>query len=83
MLLVGLETLLVVILCCHEKYTYEGNSAVSAGRNLRLVGVDENLGVAERTAAAVTADDLGLCPSHVLLVNELDGGHGARLRISS
>lgn len=59
--------------------TYKGNSAVSAGGNLGLVGVDEDLGVAERTTAAVTADDLGLCPAHMLLVNELDGGHGLRL----
>lgn len=72
--------MLVVILDCHRKYTYEGNSAVPAGRNFGLVSVDENLGVAEGTAAAITADDLGLCPPHGLLVNELDGSHGARLR---
>ena len=59
--------------------TYEGESAVTAGRNLGLVSVDKDLRVAERTAAAVAADDLGLGPSHGLLVNKFNGGHGSRL----
>lgn len=61
--------------------TYERKTAVPAGCNLGLVGVDEDLRVAKGTAAAVTADNLGLCPPHGLLVNELDGGHGLRLHI--
>lgn len=67
--------------CTGVDGTYEGKTAVPAGCNLRLVGVDEDLGVAEGTATAVAADDLGLCPPHGLLVNELDGGHGLRLDI--
>jgi hypothetical protein len=55
--------------------TYKGNTAVAAGRNLGLVGVDEDLGVAEGTTTAVTADDALLCPANGLLVNELNRGH--------
>lgn len=59
--------------------TDKRNTAVSTSSNLGLVGVDEDLRVAERTAAAVTADDLGLCPPHGLLVNELNSGVGSGL----
>lgn len=61
------------------RVAYERNTAVSAGRNLRLVGVDENLGVAEWATATIAADDSGLCPTNGLLVNELNGGHWAGL----
>lgn len=60
MLLMGLYTMSVVNLICHRNWTYEGKSAVPAGHNLGLVGVDEDLGVAEGTAAAIAADDPGL-----------------------
>lgn len=59
--------------------TYERDTAVSAGRDVGLVGVDEDFGVAEGTTATVTANDSGLCPADRLLVNELNGGHWAGL----
>lgn len=62
------------------KCTYKGNTAVSAGSDLGLVGVDENLGVAERTTATITADNLGLCPADGLSVNEVDSGIWLRLK---
>ena len=58
---------------------YKRESAVSASSNLRLVGVDKDLRVAQRTAAAVAADDSALAPTHRLFVDEFDGGHGLRL----
>lgn len=61
------------------RVAYERNTAVSAGRNLRLVGVDKHLGVTEGATATVAADDSGLCPTDGLLVNELNGGHWAGL----
>lgn len=60
--------------------TYKRQTAVAAGSNLGLVGVDEDLGVAEGTAAAVAADDALLRPADGLLVDELDGSHGLGLR---
>lgn len=59
--------------------TYERNTTVSAGNDLGLVGVDEDLGVTERTTAAVTADDFGLGPADGLSVNEVDSGIWLRL----
>lgn len=59
--------------------TYKGKAAVSASRNLGLVGVDEDLGVTKGTTTAVTADDLGLSPTHWLLVNELNSSKGPGL----
>jgi hypothetical protein len=50
--------------------------------DLGLVGVDEDLGVAERTTATITADNLGLCPADGLSVNELDSGIWLRLKSS-
>lgn len=61
------------------EWTYKGDTAVSAGGNLGLVGVDEDLGVAKGTTATVTADDLGLGPADVLSVDEIDSGIGLRL----
>lgn len=62
-----------------EGGAYEGNTAVSAGRDLGLVGVDEDLGVAKGTTSTITANDSGLCPADGLLVDELNGGHWAGL----
>lgn len=62
-----------------QRWTYVGNTAVSASGNLGLVSVDEDLGVAERATATVTADDLGLCPANMLSVNEIDSGIWLRL----
>lgn len=59
--------------------TYERKTAVAAGGDLGLVGVDEDLGMAERTATAVTADDSAVGPADGLLVNEFDSGHGLGL----
>lgn len=54
--------------------TYEGKTAVVAGSNLGLVGVDEDPGVTEGTAAAVTLNNPLLRPAHRLLMDELNGG---------
>jgi hypothetical protein len=68
------------IKCCGS--TYKGKTTVPACGNLRLVCVDEDPRVAERAATAVAGDDLVLCPAHVLLVDEFDGGVGLRLESS-
>lgn len=60
--------------------TYEGKTAVAAGSNLGLVGVDEDLGVAQGTATAVTADDALFRPADGLSVDELNGSQGLGLR---
>lgn len=59
--------------------TYEGKTAVAAGSNLGLVGVDEDLGVAQGTATAVTADDALFRPADGLSVDELNGSQGLGL----
>ena len=55
--------------------TYERKTAVAAGGNLGLVSVDKDLGVTERTTAAVTADDSLVGPADGLLVDKFDSGH--------
>ena len=60
-----------------ERESYKRESAVAAHSNLRLVGVDEDLGVASRAATAFTYHDPIVCPPHRLLVNQLD----SRLRL--
>lgn len=59
--------------------TYEGKTAVAAGSNLGLVGVDEDLGVAQGTATTVTADDTLFRPADGLSVDELNGSQGLGL----
>lgn len=59
--------------------TYKRKSAVSAGGNLRLVRVDEDLGVTQRTTTSVTIDNSVLGPTNGLSVDELDSGIGLRL----
>jgi hypothetical protein len=73
--LVGLE-ISSAYLSCFIRFieTYKRKSAVSACSDLRLVGVDKDSRMTERTAAAVAGDDSLLCPSHGLFVNQLNGG---------
>lgn len=59
--------------------TYKRQPAVPARRNLGLVGVDKDLGVAGRAAAAVAGHDAVVGPPHRLLVDELDGCVGPGL----
>lgn len=63
------------------KVTYERNSAVPAGSNLGLIGVDEDLGVTQRTTASITADDPLVCPANGLFVDEFNSGQRRRLDI--
>ena len=56
------------------KATYERNSAVPAGSNLGLVGVDKDSGVTQGTTASITADDPLMCPANGLFVNEFNSG---------
>lgn len=59
--------------------TYEWKAAVRAHVNLRLVDVDEDSGVTQRTSAAV-ARNLALArPADGLLVDEFSGGEGSWL----
>ncbi len=60
--------------------TYEWESAVAAGGNLGLVGVDEDLGVSGRAAAAIADNDPLVRPLDGLLVDELHGRVGLWLR---
>jgi hypothetical protein len=67
---------------CHcEGVTYEWQTAVRAPANLRLIHVDEDPRVAQRTASAVAGYDALVCPADGLLVDEFDGGVGAGLVI--
>lgn len=59
--------------------TYEWQSAVGAGRDLRLVRVDKNARVAGRATAAVAGHHAVVRPADRLLVDELYGGVGLRL----
>jgi len=61
--------------------TYERKTAVCAPADLRLIGVDEDPGVAEGTTSAVAGDDALVCPADGLLMNEVNGSIWARLRI--
>lgn len=63
--------------------THEWQAAVVADRDLGLVGVDENARVSGGTAAAITGHHAVVCPAHGLLVDELHGGVGLRLRDDS
>lgn len=60
--------------------THKRQAAVTASGNLRLIRVDEDLGVAHGTAAAVARDDTIVCPPHRLLVDELDSRIRPRLQ---
>jgi hypothetical protein len=51
----------------------ERKTAVCAPADLRLIHVDEDSWVAERTAASVAGYGAVVCPAYGLLVNELDG----------
>ena len=59
--------------------TYEWKATVCAAEDLRLVEVDEDTWVAERTTAAVAGDDVCVDPADGLFVDELDGGEGTGL----
>jgi len=48
---------------------------------LRLVEVDEDAGVAERSAAAVAGDDVRVDPADGLFMDKLDGCEGAGLDV--
>lgn len=61
--------------------TYKRYPAVRAPANLRLVDVDEDAWVAKRTAAAVARDLALFCPTHGLLVDEVDRGERAWLSL--
>jgi hypothetical protein len=62
--------------------THKGKTAVAAGSNLGLVSVNEDTGVTQRAAAAVTADNSLVGPAHGLHVDKFDGGQGLRLKDS-
>ena len=77
MLLVSLESLARIKHT--SRVTYKGKTAVATGGNLRLIGVDKDLGMAQGTTAAVTADDAAFRPANGLFVDELDGSKGLGL----
>lgn len=56
-----------------ELGTYEWVSAVAADGDLWLVGVDEDLGVASKTAAAVANHHPVVCPLDWYFVDKLNG----------
>jgi hypothetical protein len=58
----------------------ERKTAVRAPADLRLIYVDEDPGVAERTTASVAFYGAVVCPANGLLVDELDGGVWTGLR---
>lgn len=72
-------TLAICTTLNYRRGSYERQSAVTAGSNLGLVGVDIDSGVAKRAATTITADDSLLCPADGLLVDELNGGIGLGL----
>lgn len=53
--------------------SYEWQTTICAEANLRLVYVDEDSGVAERTASSVAGHNALLGPVYGLLVDQLDG----------
>ena len=59
--------------------TYERKTAVAAGGDLGLVGVEVDLGMAQGTTAAVASDDMLLRPADRLSVDELNGSVGLGL----
>lgn len=63
--------------------TYEWETAVRAPADLRLVHVDEYPWVAERAASAVAGHNAVMGPADGLLVDQIDGGIGARLVLVS
>ena len=71
--------LVSVVIQANTRVSYERKTAVTAGGDLRLVHVDENLGVTQRTTTSVTASNSLLGPANGLFVDELDGGHGLGL----
>jgi hypothetical protein len=62
--------------------TYERQTAVCAPADLGLICVDEDLGVAEGTAAAIAGNDAVVSPADGLLVDEVDSGIWAGLYTS-
>ena len=61
------------------KETYEWNPTVAADGNLWLVGIDEDLGMAQGSSTTITGDDFVVGPPYRLLVNQFDGGVGLGL----
>ena len=59
--------------------TYKGKTAVRAPADLRLIGVDEDARVTERTTTAVAGHDAVVRPADGLLVDQVDGSVRARL----
>lgn len=56
-----------------KKETYKRQPTIPTRRNLRLVRVDENLGVSCCPTASIARHDPVVRPLHRLLVDELDG----------
>lgn len=60
-----------------------GKTAVGAPADLRLVGIDKDARVSQRTTTAVTGHYFLFHPAHRLLVDELDRCKGSWLRVVS
>ena len=56
-----------------ERGSYKGQATICTPANLRLVHIDENFGMPQRSSASVTGHSPCLGPSDGLLVNETDG----------
>lgn len=61
--------------------TYKRKPAVVACSDFGLVGVDEDLGMAQWPATAIAGDNPVLCPAHRLLVDKFNGGVRLRLEV--
>jgi len=54
-------------------FVCEWNPAVAADGNLWLVGIDEDLGMAQGSSTTITGDDFMVGPLYRLLVNQFNG----------
>lgn len=67
--------------CFKTGMTYKRKTTVCAPADLGLIGVDEDPGVTERAASTVAGNDALVRPANGLLVDEVDSGVWARLRM--
>lgn len=59
--------------------TYKRNTAVVARMDLRLIRINKDLGMTQRPAASIAANNPAFRPPHRLFMDQINRRHGLRL----